>query len=109
VLCQAATLALVATVLAVSSSESLLECTCEMGDHRMCPMHHHAAPGVKVCLMRGADSDGAAVLTTLFGAIAIPPSRTAVALRSGRATVIPVAPTSHSLRPLPPDPPPPRA
>src|SRR3954469_23978213 len=91
VLCQAATLALVATVLAVSSSESLLECTCESSDHGMCPMHHRAAPGVKVCLMRSAESDGAAGLTTLFGAVAIPPSNTTIALRSASLAVVVVA------------------
>ena len=107
--CSAMTLAGAAIVLAVSSSESLLECTCDTGDHRMCPMHHRSAPGVKVCLMRSADSDGAAVLTALFGAVAMPPSNTATALQSASVTVVLVEPALLSLRPVPPDPPPPRA
>jgi len=103
------TLAVTATALAISSSESLLECTCDTGDHRMCPMHHRSAPDAKVCLMRSADSDGAAVLTALFGVVAVPPSNPAAALPRVSVTLVLVEPTLHSLRPVPPDPPPPRA
>lgn len=106
-LCQGATLAATATILAIGS-ESLLECTCAHGDHAMCPMHHHQAPGSKRCFMRSADADGAAVLTSLFGVVAIAAASPSIASEELAVSPRFTALAPRSLRPVPPDPPPPR-
>jgi hypothetical protein len=108
-LCQVATLTMAPTILWLGSSVELLECTCAHGDHAICPMHHRAAPGSKLCVMGSAQSSGAAVLTSLFGGVGPVPTRAvAVPPEPRRVIAIPEA-TAASLRPAPPDPPPPRA
>lgn len=108
-LCHAATLTVATTVLWSGHAEGLLECTCTHGAHAYCPMHHNVAPGSKVCLMQSADDTGSAVLSSLFGApgLVAAPVRS-VAPEPARAIDV-VEPATLSLRPAPPDPPPPRA
>ena len=103
-----ATLTLAPTVMWVGSPAALLECKCTHGGHAICPMHHKPAPGSKLCLMGSADDGDTAVLTSLFGGVGLlPVSTPAVRPESQRAVVL-AEPTTHSLRPAPPDPPPPR-
>ena len=106
-LCQVATLTVAPTVLWLGSAEELLECTCTHGDHAICPMHHKPAPGSKLCVMGSADDD-TAIPATLFGSAGLlPMPASAVQPPSQRAAVV-AEPTTRSLRPAPPDPPPPR-
>jgi hypothetical protein len=109
-LCQATALSVTATVLALGLGETLLECTCGDGDHAMCPMHHHQRPGSKRCFMRSADADGTALLTSIFGATAAPPSSPPLLARHALAPATRVRESAAPpLIPVPPDPPPPRA
>jgi len=108
-LCQVATLTLAPAVLWFGSAAHLLECTCAHGDHAICPMHHKPAPRSKLCVMGSADDDGAAVLTSLFGGVGLIPVPLPTALPDSHPAVVPGDARTHSLRPAPPDPPPPRA
>lgn len=108
-LCHAATLTVATTVLWPGHAEGLLECTCAHGDHTYCPMHHKPAPGSKLCLMQSANDTSSAVLSSLFGALGlVATSPQSVALQAERGIGI-IDSTTPSLRPAPPDPPPPRA
>lgn len=108
-LCQAATLSLAPVVLWSFSAEKLLECTCAHGDHAICPMHHTPVPGSKLCLMRGTDDSGTAVLTSVLGGLGLVPlvAQVAVPVTGHRILVTDIR--TISLRPATPDPPPPRA
>ena len=109
-LCQAATLTLVPTAFSSGAvGVHALECTCSHGDHAVCPMHHKPAPGAKLCLMRSANDSGIAVLSWLLNGVGLMPA----AGQSAAPVSQPVRPSidviTASLRPAPPDPPPPRA
>jgi hypothetical protein len=108
---QFGTVALVPIAAWIASAEPHAEeCTCGHGPGAMCPMHHKPASSAAPCAMQAADQSGNVVLTALAsvaGLVSEPP----VAI--GRAEV-----TSHvrnadvrviGRRPIPPDPPPPRA
>lgn len=88
---------------------TLIECTCSHGDHAICPMHHKPAPGSKLCLMGSAEDAGAAVLTSLFGGVGLVPAPPSTARPDSQRAVVLGDARTHSLRPAPPDPPPPRA
>lgn len=105
-LCQVTTLALAPTVLWARSAA--LECQCTHGEHAMCPMHHRPAPGSRLCLMRSADDDGAAVLTSLFGAVGLVPVFTPAPQPDVQRATVVADLTTHLLQPSSPDPPPPR-
>ena len=107
--CQTSIVVMVPAVFWAASAEELLECTCTHGDHAMCPMHHKPAPGSPICLMRSANDSGTAVLTALFGAAGVLPAASSVAAPVPIYVLIPGEPAATSLRPAPPDPPPPRA
>jgi hypothetical protein len=107
-LCQAAALMLGPAAHLLGAVEAPAECTCLHGDHAICPMHHTPARGAQFCVM-SADDNGVAVLTSILigpGLVqevvrpAPPPAELAAASRDI---------TTRSLRPAPPDPPPPRA
>ena len=106
--CQVATLTTAPVVFWVISAEDLLECTCTLGDHAICPMHHKPAPGSKLCQIRSANDRGTAVLSSLFGAVGVVPVPTQVVAPISDDNVLLVEITTASLRPAPPDPPPPR-
>jgi hypothetical protein len=95
-------------LLAAAHDETAAECTCTHGEHAICPMHHRAAPGSKICLIGSAD-DTSATLGSLFQAAGLMPHVTPVPAPE----VIPAAsiePTAAmTFRSVPPDPPPPRA
>ncbi len=107
-LCQAATLTMAPAILWLGSSVELLECTCAHGDHAICPMHHKAAPGSKLCV-GSAQTGGAAAVTSLFGGVGPVPTRAVAAPPAPRRVIAIPDATTASLRPAPPDPPPPRA
>ncbi len=108
-LCQVSALILAPTALWFGSSEQLLECTCTHGDHAVCPMHHRPAPGSRLCLMGTADQDGAGVLVSVLGGLGLRPAPAPAAAPPPYELVVASADTAaHSLRPAPPDPPPPR-
>lgn len=107
-LCQASTLALAPTVLGFGLAEELLECTCAHGDHAVCPMHHEAAPGPKLCVMGGAGGDSTAAMTSLFGGTGLLPARQPAPAPDPEPAIALAEISARSLRPAPPDPPPPR-
>ena len=111
-LCQVGTVALVPAALrGTPLGAHGTECTCGHGDDMMCPMHHHQPAGRPTpCSMQAVDHSGAAVLTALSGIAGFitQPSR----------SIQPPLSVEHKLaaanlpagqRPVPPDPPPPRA
>lgn len=108
-LCQGATLVAAPIGFWVGSAEGLLECTCSHGDHAICPMHHKPARGPKVCLMQNADDSGAAVLSSLFGAVGVVPAPVEVFVPLSEHIISLIEVQTTSLGPAPPDPPPPRA
>src|SRR5262245_6761713 len=86
------------------------ECTCGHGPGAMCPMHHKPARGSAPCAMQAAGGSGAAVLTTLVATdgLVVEPSSSilpAIPFAYPRAGDVHV----NGERPVPPDPPPPRA
>jgi hypothetical protein len=95
-------------VIALGSAETMLECNCIHGDHEVCPMHHKPAPGSTICLMQNSDDSGVAVFSWLLNAGVLPrPTQPIVPERQHISA--PIELTTASLRPAPPDPPPPRA
>ena len=111
-LCQVGTLGLVPAMLRGNSPVAhAAECTCGHGDGSMCPMHHHQPGGTPIqCSMQAVDHSSTAVLTvvaSIAGFIAQPagsiqPPASLVHLHAADARAI-------GSRPVPPDPPPPRA
>jgi hypothetical protein len=110
-LCQVGTLALVPSMLQGSAAAAhATECTCGHGDGSMCPMHHHQPGGPVQCSMQPVHHSGTAVLTAvaaIVGFIAQPagsiePPRSVAHWHATDARAI-------GQRPVPPDPPPPRA
>lgn len=96
----------------VTAHDEAMECTCVHGDHVMCPMHHRrsqTAPHVE-CIMQGTDDTGAAILSTLLGGSATLAPSSEVFLGAPPSEPATIADfTTASLRPAPPEPPPPRA
>jgi hypothetical protein len=110
-LCQAVgVMAAPVTFLVTAGGE--LECTCLHGDHAICPMHHRRPPDASHtrCAMQGTDDTAAVVLSTLLGgAAALMPSASVFIGPPPDEPVRPQIIASTSLRPAPPDPPPPRS
>lgn len=107
-LCQAATVTLAPAAIALGSAEALLECSCAHGDHAVCPMHHKPAPDSTICFMQSANDSGAAVFSWLLNVGVLPsPAQAITAARQHIPHAVNL--TTASLRPAPPDPPPPRA
>ncbi len=109
--CQIGTVALVPVALWLSAADPhAVECTCGHGVGAMCPMHHQPAGRKTPCAMQAANSSESAFLTTLAAVAGLVPELTMsigpanVAGRVGSADV-----QVTSRRPIPPDPPPPRA
>ena len=109
--CQAAGV-VAAPVAFWATAEGELECTCVHGDHAICPMHHRRSPDAPHprCVMQGTDDTAAVVLSTLLGgAAALMPSASVFIGAPPDEPVRPEVIASASLRPAPPDPPPPRS
>jgi hypothetical protein len=109
-LCQTATMTLAPMLLLSGSAHAeLLECTCEHGDHAICPMHHKpAAPDSKLCFLRSADPGGIAALSWLFNGVGLLPAPAPEITPVAQHIRVRVDVTTASRRPIPPDPPPPR-
>ena len=110
-LCQVGTVALVPVALWITATDPHgTECTCGHGLGAMCPMHHKPSSDAAECAMRATNSPGAAVLTTLVGAVGLvaEPTRS---IQPAIPSAYPRAIEAHVAgeRPVPPDPPPPRA
>lgn len=103
--CQAATLTLVPVLL----SASLAECTCIHGADATCPMHHGAAARSKMCVMRSMTMSATTALNSLFGLIGLIPTPLLTIAPRPMASPTFLDCSTASQRPLPPDPPPPRA
>jgi hypothetical protein len=85
------------------------DCGCPHDAGGMCPMHSSGAKRGKTCAMRAADSSAAITIASLLGPVA-PVSEAAASGPVLIAARIPVLDsTADGLRPVPPDPPPPRA
>jgi hypothetical protein len=109
-ICQVATLTLAPMLAGAPSARViLLECTCSHGDHATCPMHHKPAAGTNRCAMRSTGDGGSGVLGSLLGPMGL------ITVRAATITPPPILKlrldrsTATTLRPTPPDPPPPRA
>jgi hypothetical protein len=108
---QAGTVALVPVALwTMTADPHGAECTCGHGLGAICPMHHQPTGDSAECAMRAANAPGAAVLTSLVGMIGI--------VVEPACSILPAAPSAYRSiadghvtgeRPVPPDPPPPRA
>ena len=110
--CQAGTVALVPVALWMSGAEHhAAECTCGHGANAMCPMHRHEPAGTpgRDCSMQAANETGTAVLTTLGAGGLIPQSTPALVAPIPSTHVSPPDVDVRAQRPVPPDPPPPRA
>jgi len=111
--CQIGTVTLTPVALWIAAAHPhAAECTCGHGADAMCPMHRHQPAGDpnNHCSMQAANQTGAAVLTTIIGAPGLIPESTPSLAAPVRSTN--VGPTDGGVRgerPVPPDPPPPRA
>lgn len=107
-LLQVGAMATAPLALFVGSAEELRECTCAHGDHDICPMHHAEKKGAKVCVIRSAHDSSADMLSSLFVAVGLPAVTAHVSVLAPPQEITPASITTGSLRPAPPDPPPPR-
>lgn len=107
--CQTATMTVAPILLVSGSADSELECTCTHGDHAICPMHHKPAPGSKLCFLRSADPGGIASLSWLFNGVGLLPAPAPDITPVAQHIRVRIHVTTASRRPVPPDPPPPRA
>ena len=85
-------------------------CSCGHEAGATCPMHHKPTGRPSRCTMQAANASEAAVLTTLVGIVGVIAERTA-SIRPADP-LLSAPPSDVSIageRPVPPDPPPPRA
>ncbi len=111
--CQIGTVGLVPAALWVSAADPhAAECTCGHGADAMCPMHHHKPTGNTNgnCAMQAAKSPATAVLTALVGVAGLIPESTGSFVAPVPSTRVRTSDVDvRGERPVPPDPPPPRA
>jgi hypothetical protein len=107
-LCQAAGLAAAPLALWITAPADLVECTCEHGDHAMCPMHHPPASDTR-CVIQATQESGTAVLSTLLSGVGVVASASVTIVAPPMTTLLLLELTPAAFRPAPPDPPPPRA
>jgi hypothetical protein len=103
--CQGATLALVPAILA----DRVGACVCAHGADATCPMHHKPTPGVRVCVMQGAEGNVPGTLTSLFSIAGVLPDPTQTTVAASMTGPVAVELSPAIDRSSPPDPPPPRA
>jgi hypothetical protein len=108
-LCQSATLSLAPIAFSTGTVEQLLECKCRHGDHAVCPMHHKPITDSTLCVMQSADANSGVVLGPLLSSVGVLPVRMALTAPVVERPLVSSEITTTSLRPTPPDPPPPRA
>jgi hypothetical protein len=85
------------------------DCACPHGDGAVCPMHHSTSSRGRPCSMRGADDSSAIALASLLAPAAPMPAASAGAIDTSDTPMRIVDRSAEGLRPVPPDPPPPRA
>jgi hypothetical protein len=111
--CHIGTVALVPVALWVSAADPhAAECTCGHGADAVCPMHRHKPAGNtnSTCAMQAVNGAATAVLSTLVGVSGfIPESKPSLAAPVPSTRVRPIDVVVRGERPVPPDPPPPRA
>jgi hypothetical protein len=109
-ICQAAavTVALPAFRMESMSTDEVV-CTCAHGGDGTCPMHHKKSAGSRLCTMHSADESGTLVLRSLLSVAGLIPTRTAATAPDSMGTQPSMAFSAAADRPVPPDPPPPRA
>ena len=109
--CQVGTAALVPVAMWITAADPHgVECTCGHGLGAICPMHHKPSGDSAQCAMRSASGSGLAVLASLVGMIgliaeptrSIQPAHPSAFRNVADAEIV-------GRRPVPPDPPPPRA
>ena len=86
-----------------------IECTCVHGDHAICPMHHKRSARPALCAMQDTGGGSPAAMTPVPGPLGVVPLVVALAFQNDTAPHAPFSADAFSLRPVPPDPPPPRA
>jgi hypothetical protein len=106
---QAGLLAALPIALWTGTAEELLECRCTHGDHAMCPMHHKRAPGSRICVTQTADQSDAALLASIVNVAGVLPSQVQPIVPPRVRPPGELISIVSSRRPVPPDPPPPRA
>jgi hypothetical protein len=88
------------------------DCECPHGDGAVCPMHHSSSgtsQQKKTCSMRGVDASATVALASLLAPAGPAPAPAIVASTSIVSPTRSSDRSADSLRPVPPDPPPPRA
>ena len=109
--CQLGTVALVPVALWITAADAhAAECTCGHGAAAFCRMHHKPTGGSSHCAMQAVDSSGIAVVTAFVG-IAGPVAESTRSIQPPIPTDYPRVADAFAAgeRPVPPDPPPPRA
>ena len=107
--CQAAALAIAPLAFASATLDGAVACTCALGDHAACPMHHQPASSRTRCVMSGATDHSTALLTSLFSVMGLlPPAAVGVAA-APRGAIVAIAATPSTVRSAVPEPPPPRS
>ena len=84
------------------------DCACPHGDGAVCPMHHSPS-GRKPCSMQGTDNSSALALASLLAPAAPVPVLSADAILTSDTPMRIADRSADGRRPVPPDPPPPRA
>jgi hypothetical protein len=108
--CQIGTVALVPVALWISATDPhAAECECGHGVGAMCPMHHKPT-GRTSCAIQSASHSGIAVLMSVAGVAGPMPEQT-LSIRPPASSIVLRLTGVHIAgeRPVPPDPPPPRA
>ena len=109
--CQVGTLALAPIALWFTAADPHgVECTCGHGAGAMCPMHHKPIDESESCTLQAANLPGSAVLTAITGITGlVPVSMTSIGPATSTKRVSNADVQVEGRRPIPPDPPPPRA
>jgi hypothetical protein len=87
----------------------LVRCTCVHGAEEVCPMHHEPASNPDICLLRSGTDGGTAILTLILSNVGLLPADAAAPPPASALLDGVVSGIVESIRPIPPDPPPPRA
>ena len=108
--CQLATVTLAPVLLwATATNVHVDECTCTHGTDALCPMHHKRAPRSTICVMQSTTDQATLLSASLFGFVGLVPGFTMVIDAAPPERVAILGSEITTQRPVPPDPPPPRA
>jgi hypothetical protein len=109
-ICQVATVMVALPVFWIQSAGAgELACTCSHGADGACPMHHKTSTGSTLCSMQSAGDSGALMVRSLLGVVGLIPTRITTTVPAAAGTEPVIASATATDRPIPPDPPPPRA